>query len=139
MNTYPSSKSSLSKKKHLRQLLGTSTYPIILPPHLIFGKKPTIRPEDLLFDALATTPGRHLVHQLDPLPMYLANLLCFKTTSNFFSGKLRDFWCSGGKRAPKKNEHACFKCSSQFSIIWLLWGIHSSHFRCVNFATPDGF
>ena len=26
-------------------------------------------PQDLLFDALATTPGRHLVHQLDPLPM----------------------------------------------------------------------
>jgi len=25
--------------------------------------------DDLLFDALATTPGRHLVHQLDPLPM----------------------------------------------------------------------
>ena len=25
--------------------------------------------DDLLFDALATTPGRHLVHQLDALPM----------------------------------------------------------------------
>ena len=25
--------------------------------------------DDLLFDALATTPGRHLVEQLDPLPM----------------------------------------------------------------------
>ena len=25
--------------------------------------------DDLLFDAMATTPGRHLVHQLDPLPM----------------------------------------------------------------------
>ncbi|CAJ1368514.1 unnamed protein product [Effrenium voratum] len=25
--------------------------------------------DDLLFDALATTPGRHLVNQLDPLPM----------------------------------------------------------------------
>ena len=25
--------------------------------------------DDLLFDALATTPGRHLVHQLDPLLM----------------------------------------------------------------------
>ena len=25
--------------------------------------------DDLLFDALATTPGRHLVHQLDPLFM----------------------------------------------------------------------
>lgn len=25
--------------------------------------------DDLLFDALATTPGRHLVHQLDPLQM----------------------------------------------------------------------
>ena len=25
--------------------------------------------DDLLFDALATTPGRHLVHQLDPLHM----------------------------------------------------------------------
>ena len=25
--------------------------------------------DDLLFDALATTPGRHLLQQLDPLPM----------------------------------------------------------------------
>ena len=25
--------------------------------------------DDLLFDAMATTPGRHLVHQLDPLHM----------------------------------------------------------------------